>query len=120
MHIDLEAGNWLLPKVYLDDKVFDELCEPWIYALVVKLLGKNMGYLVMKEYALALLMLTMAITGLNLIFKSTNKELHRSGGPWMLFDHYLCVFNWTPEFASPNAKIQRTMVWVRFLGLNLL
>lgn len=38
----------------------------------------------------------------------------------MLFDHYLCVFHWSLEFVSSNAKIQKTMVWVRFPGLNLL
>lgn len=38
----------------------------------------------------------------------------------MLFDHYLCVFHWSPKFVSSNAKIQKTMVWVRFPGLNLL
>lgn len=37
----------------------------------------------------------------------------------MLFDHYLCVFHWSPDFVSSNAKIQKTMVWVRFPGLNL-
>lgn len=38
----------------------------------------------------------------------------------MLFDHYLCVSQWSPEFASLNANIQRTLVSVRFSGLNLL
>lgn len=38
----------------------------------------------------------------------------------MLFDHYLCVSHWSLEFASPNANIQRTMVWIPFPGLNLL
>lgn len=38
----------------------------------------------------------------------------------MIFDHYLCVFHWSPEFAAPNARIQKMIVWVRFPGLNLL
>lgn len=41
-------------------------------------------------------------------------------GPWMVFDHYLTVQTWTPEFMSPTAKIDKTMVWIRFPGLNLL
>lgn len=40
--------------------------------------------------------------------------------PWMIFDHYLMVQTWTPEFISPTAKIDKTMVWICFLGLNLL
>lgn len=49
-----------------------------------------------------------------------NKERMTSGGPWILFDHYLCVAHWTPEFASPSTRIKKTLVWVRFPGLNLL
>ncbi|KEH25877.1 DUF4283 domain protein [Medicago truncatula] len=37
----------------------------------------------------------------------------------MIFDHCLAVTHWSPEFASPKAKVERTVVWVRFPGLNL-
>lgn len=37
----------------------------------------------------------------------------------MIFDHYLAVTRWTPEFVSPEAKIEQTMVSVRFPELNL-
>lgn len=37
----------------------------------------------------------------------------------MVFDHYLTVQVWTPEFISTMAKIDRTMVLVEFPGLNL-
>jgi len=42
-----------------------------------------------------------------------------TGGPWLIFDHCLAVTHWTPKFTSPNAKMDRTVVWVRFPGLNL-
>lgn len=37
----------------------------------------------------------------------------------MIFDHYLTVQSWSAEFASPFEKIEKTMVWIRFPGLNL-
>lgn len=40
-------------------------------------------------------------------------------GPWMIFDHYLTMQCWSPAFISPKAKIDKTMVWIRFPGLNL-
>lgn len=40
-------------------------------------------------------------------------------GPWMLFDHYLSVRTWTHEFVSSTARIERTLVWIRFPNLNL-
>jgi len=49
-----------------------------------------------------------------------DKEKFIFGGPWLIFDHYLVVSHWSPEFASPNAKIERTMVWLYFPGLNLI
>jgi len=33
-----------------------------------------------------------------------------NGGPWMLFDHYLAVRNWSPEFVSSIIKINGAMV----------
>lgn len=47
--ITYEQGNRLLPKVHLDESVFNELCAPWKDSLVVKLLGKSIGYNMMKE-----------------------------------------------------------------------
>lgn len=41
-------------------------------------------------------------------------------GPCMIFDYYLTVQTWTPDFMSSSAKIDKTMVWVRFPSLNLL
>lgn len=49
MTIDLENKNRLLPKVTLNEKVFNELCEPWRDSLVIMLLGKSIGYRVMCD-----------------------------------------------------------------------
>lgn len=49
VRVEHENGNRLLPKVHLDENVFQELCNPWKDALVIKLLGKNLGYKIMKN-----------------------------------------------------------------------
>lgn len=88
-------------------------------ALVVKLLGKNVGYFAMKD---RLQRVRKAQGGFEILDADngyymvkfdlqSDKERVESGGAWMIFDHYLYVFNWAPNFASPSAKIQRTMVW---------
>jgi len=93
----------------------------------VKLLGKNLGYNTMKER----LHKVWKTQGDFEIMDNDNsfymvkfdqiadKEKFITGGPWMIFDHCLAVSHWSPEFASPNAKVERTVVWVRFPGLNL-
>jgi len=42
--------------------------------------------------------------------QAADKEKVITGGPWLIFDHCLVVTHWTPEFASPNAKVDRTVV----------
>lgn len=42
-----------------------------------------------------------------------------NGGPWMIFDHYLVVSTWSPNFVSSTGKIEKTLVWIKFSGMNL-
>jgi hypothetical protein len=127
VRIELENGNRLLPKVYIEPSTFQELCTPWKDALVVKLLGKNLSYHAMKE---RLQKVWKTQSGFEIMDngngfymvkfdQAADKEKVVTGGPWMIFDHCLSVTHWSPEFASPDAKIERTVVWVRFPGLNL-
>jgi len=34
----------LVSKIFLDDKIFNDLCQSWGKTLIVKLLGKSIGY----------------------------------------------------------------------------
>ena len=44
VRIEHDNGNRLLPKVYIDDSVFRELCYLWYDSLIIKLFGKKIGY----------------------------------------------------------------------------
>jgi len=127
VRIELENGNRLLPKIYLEPQTFQELCTPWKDALVVKLLGKNLGYNTMKE---RLHKVWKTQGGFEIMDNDngfymvkfdqiSDKEKVITRGPWMILDHCLAVSHWSPKFASPNAKVERTVVWVRFPCLNL-
>lgn len=43
-----------------------------------------------------------------------------NGDPWMIYDHYLLVRTWSPDFNAGGATIDKIMVWVRIPSLNLL
>jgi hypothetical protein len=128
MKVTLDKGNRLLPVVTMDDKLLQDLCNPWKEALVIKLLGKNVGYNMMKDRLKTLWKLTggfeiMDVDNGFYMVKCellADREKIMSAGPWMLFDHYLAVARWTPDFAAPQAKVEKTLVWIRFPGLNLL
>lgn len=122
-----ENENRLLPKVFLDDSIFKELCHPWKDALVIKLLGKNLGYNLFYE---RLKKLWRPQGGFDIMDVGNgfymvkfdmvaDRDKVMADGPWMIFDHYLAVSQWSPEFESPTTKVNRMLVWIRFPGLNL-
>ena len=47
--IDYIDGNRLLPKVRADKSVLEALAAPWKEALIIKLLGKTIGYQLMRN-----------------------------------------------------------------------
>ena len=46
---ELEEGNRLFPKNFLEQSLRKELSAPWEGALIVKLLGKEVGFITMRD-----------------------------------------------------------------------
>jgi hypothetical protein len=126
-NIEYDNENRLLPKVYIDDLIFQELYYPWYDSLIIKLLGKNIGYYQLRMRLKGVWKLN---GGFELVDISNGffmvkfdladdraKVINR--GPWMIFDHYLAVHNWSPEFVSSIAKINKAMLWVWISSFNL-
>lgn len=113
-----EDGNPMKPMVKINDEVFEGLCAPWKEALVVKLLGKSIGFHTMRDRLHRIWKLLAGFElmdiGHGYFMVKFDLEGDRTKvmeeGPWMIFDHYLTVQRWTPEFASPTTKIDETMV----------
>lgn len=40
-------------------------------------------------------------------------------GPWKIFDHYLVIQRWKPDFYPTVEKISTMAVWVRLPGLPI-
>ncbi|XP_020218786.1 uncharacterized protein LOC109802009 [Cajanus cajan] len=125
--LEFEGGDRLLPKFNIAQPTLEQLCLPWKECLVVKILRKNIGYLTMR-YRLHTLWKLQG--GFELIDISqgyfmvkfdlvADREKVMQGWPWMLFDHYLIVRPWSPEFMAADAKVDSTLVWVRFPGLRM-
>lgn len=122
-----EDDDPLKPMVIIEDVVLEGLSAPWKDALVVKLLGKRLGYNTMRDRLARTWKLGTGFEildiGHDFFMVKFDDEADRAkvmdGGPWMIFDHYLTVQRWSHAFACPTAKIDKTMVWIRFPGLNL-
>lgn len=115
-------------KILVPDSVTQKLRSFWDDALVVRLLGKNVGYMAMKNKLPNLLKPNRGKDIMDLGHRYFKVKLDEKSdrvkamerGPWMMFNHYLVVRRWFPKFHPEHTKINRTLVWVRFPGLNLL
>lgn len=125
--VKLDGGDRLRPKCYINDKVLEDLLMPWKEAVIVKLLGKSLGYLTMRER----LKITWKLAGGFDIMDIGNgfsmvkfdlavdRDKVIGDGPWMIFDHWLAVRPWVPDFVSSNVKIDKTLVWIWFPNLGM-
>ncbi|XP_057432308.1 uncharacterized protein LOC130725066 [Lotus japonicus] len=120
-------GDRQLPKLFVDRSVIEGMCSPWKDALVVNLLGKRLGYRIMKTKLSNLWRLSGDFALLDVdngffLVKFDQEEDKRKvidGGPWMIFDHYLAVATWNRSFICPVAQITTTLAWIRIPGLNV-
>ncbi|XP_057442695.1 uncharacterized protein LOC130734343 [Lotus japonicus] len=118
--------NKSFPMFSIDPAAKAEICRPWEDCLVVKLLGKSIGYRALCEKLKILWKMTGGYEvrdvhhGYFLIKfdKKEDKERAISGAPWLIYDHYLAVKPWTPDFVAANSKISTTVVWIRIPGLG--
>ncbi|XP_020238357.1 uncharacterized protein LOC109817506 [Cajanus cajan] len=128
MTLEFEGGDRLLPKFSIAAPTLKQLCEPWEQCLVIKLLGRDVGFLTLRDRLPALWKVQ---GGLELLDVSNgyfmvkfdleaDRERVMHGGPWMLFDHYLIVRPWSPEFVASATKVDSTLVWIRFPGLGVM
>ncbi|KAI9106887.1 hypothetical protein K1719_022415 [Acacia pycnantha] len=107
------------PTFSFSDKMKKRLYKAWNKAVIVKLLGRNIGYKLLlsiiqklwaKKGVLSLINIGMGY----FVVKFTNKEDYLNsltGGPWMIFDHYLTVRPWTPQFNPKRATVDKVAVW---------
>lgn len=106
--VEFEGGNKRLPRVFVADSVIENLSSPWKEALVVKVLGKSLGYALMRK---KLQVLWKPKEGFEifdvdhgvLMVKfdlSADKDNVLTGGPWMIFDRCVAVSLWSPDFIS--------------------
>lgn len=110
--VDLVGGNRLLPKIIISKDMFKELCHPWQEALIVKLLGKSVGYRIMQHRLSVLWKLSGGFELMDVdhgyymvkFDLEEDREKVIGGGPWMIFDHYTCSVKMESGLRFNNGK----------------
>ncbi|KAI9085956.1 hypothetical protein K1719_032033 [Acacia pycnantha] len=94
------------PTFSFSEKMKRRLHKAWNRAVIVKLLGKSIGYKLLLSILQSLWAKKRVISVINIgngffVVKLSNRDDYfnaLTGGPWMLFDHYLTLRPWEPQF----------------------
>lgn len=114
---DEDCPNFWLTK---EEKI--RMRKPWQNTLIIKVLGRTVGYnyLLKRLRAIwkpkAAMDLVAIQNGYHLArFASVDDyEFAKLEGPWTVLDHCLAVKDWEPEFDPMTEATQKLLVWVRF------
>ncbi|CAN1121856.1 hypothetical protein LINPERHAP2_LOCUS1027, partial [Linum perenne] len=105
----------------------EKLCRPWTNSVIVRLIGKNISYTFMCNRLKAMwkprgsMQVIDVDMNCYLVRFEEEKDYFNAltGGPWMIFDHYLVVQQWDPSFRVSTKLPSKMVVWVRFPHLPI-
>lgn len=114
-----------MPSISFSDRIHEKLCEPWKNSVIVKLLGRTIGYRTLCMRLNVMWKSTMPYSVIDLEnnyflvrFRSASDAVDAlTKGPWIIMGHYLTVQPWTPYFDFNTTDIDRVNVWIRLPGL---
>lgn len=97
------------------------LYSPWTYSIIVKVFGRKVGHLSLKQKLQAMWKPTETLSLIDLgndffLIKyqneeNMNKALHE--GPWFVLNHLLLVRCWEPQFVASTPQLTYTVIWTR-------
>ncbi|CAI0453335.1 unnamed protein product [Linum tenue] len=115
------------PALNISSEFKNRLCAPWHRTLVIRLLGIKIGFHTLCSRLRALWRPTgaMEIRDLDeasfLVKLNNDQDYFKAltDGPWMIFDHYIAVQQWTPRFKVSDPLPRKMIVWVHLPELKI-
>ncbi|CAI0468549.1 unnamed protein product [Linum tenue] len=115
------------PALRVSTDFKNRLCAPWQRTLVVRLLGTRIGFstICARLKGMWKPVGTMEVMDLDhdcfLVKLSDDQDYFRAltDGPWVIFDHYLVVHQWTPKFKVSDPLPKTMIVWVQLPALKV-
>ncbi|KAK5802615.1 hypothetical protein PVK06_030222 [Gossypium arboreum] len=114
-----------VPSITFSERVHNFITQRLARTVIVKLLGRKISYHAMSNKLQAIWKANKKLQVLDLKndyfsvrFQDENEYITTiSGGPWIIFGHYLMVRPWTRSFSTDQAFPNNLLVWVRLPGL---
>ncbi|KAK7289688.1 hypothetical protein RIF29_03530 [Crotalaria pallida] len=125
--VEKMVGEYDCPEFVLAEKEQRRIQKPWKKGIIVKLLGRKIGFRALETRLNQMWAKWGVINIIDLendyfLVKFSNEDDLSNAvleGPWLIYDHYLTVRQWTPDFNPFKESIERVAVWVRFSGLPI-
>ncbi|XP_058782898.1 uncharacterized protein LOC131657527 [Vicia villosa] len=120
-------GGYECPNFIFSEKEEKRIQRSWKRGVIVKLLGKRIGYKALENRLNQMWVKKGIISIIDLsndyyLVAFSNEEDKKSAlmnGPWFIYDHYLTVKEWRPNFQPETDTINEVAVWVRISGLPI-
>ncbi|KAK5841946.1 hypothetical protein PVK06_004272 [Gossypium arboreum] len=114
-----------VPSINFSDRITQILINHMQLTIVIKLLGRNIGYNALQNKVTALWKPSQPFNLMNVengyfLAKFKNPDDYERvlcQGPWVVFGQYLTVQPWTIDFKPLQPYLRTVMAWIRFPGL---
>jgi hypothetical protein len=120
-------GEYECPEFVFSKLEEKRLYRPWRRGVIVKLLGRRIGFKAQETRLKQMWVRKGVISIIDLsndyyLVAFSNEEDQYSAlmdGPWFIYDHYLTVKEWSPNFHPASDTIKEVAVWMRISGLPI-
>ncbi|XP_050217298.1 uncharacterized protein LOC126668126 [Mercurialis annua] len=116
-----------MPSITFSNRVQEELSKQWKATVIVKLLGRSIGYRSLCNRLESMWNFTQGFDVIDLendyflvkLKSGGDVEAVLTGGPWVMLGHYLSVQSWSPKFDCRADRIQKIQAWIRLPGMPI-
>ncbi|XP_058725763.1 uncharacterized protein LOC131597062 [Vicia villosa] len=120
-------GGYECPRFSFSAEEEERMQRPWRRGVIVKLLGRRIGYKALENRLNQMWVRKGVISIIDLsndyflvaFSHEDDKKAAMANGPWFIYDHYLAVKDWKPNFQPDSDTIDEVAVWVRVVGLPI-
>jgi hypothetical protein len=125
--VEQQVGGYDCPMFQLSRREEARIHKPWKQGLIVKLFGRRIGYKALENRLKQMWVRKGVISIIDLgkeyflVYFSNEEDYNKAleDGPWLIYDHYLIVRQWSPNFYPNEATIDSASVWVRIPDLPI-
>ncbi|XP_058726091.1 uncharacterized protein LOC131597407 [Vicia villosa] len=124
---EMIIGGYECPTFIFFAEEEQRIRRPWRRGVIVKLLGRRIGYKALENRLNQMRVRKGVINIIDLsndyylvaFSHEDDKTAAMTNGPWFIYDHYLTVKDWRPNFQPDSDTIDEVAVWVRISGFPI-